>query len=61
MSLTPTKPIPLGFDAPDFNLPDVVSGKTISLKEVRGKKGMLVSGHMYYDVIIYDLYQKKLW
>ena len=42
MSLTPTKPIPLGFAAPDFALPDVVSGKILRLKDIRGEKGTLV-------------------
>jgi peroxiredoxin len=32
----------LGKMAPDFNLPDVFSGKTISLKSFDGKKGLLV-------------------
>ncbi len=42
MSLTPTKPISLGFGAPDFSLPDAVSGKLISFKDIRGEKGTLV-------------------
>jgi peroxiredoxin len=42
MSLTPTKSIPLGFAAPDFQLPDVVNGKTVKLKDIQGKKGTLV-------------------
>lgn len=42
MSLTPTKPIPLGFDAPDFALPDVVNGKTVTLNDVKGEKGTLI-------------------
>ena len=42
MSLTPTKPTPLGFDAPDFELPDVVSGKTLSFNDIKGEKGTLV-------------------
>lgn len=42
MSLTPTKPIPLGFKAPDFKLPDVVSGKKVTFSEVKGEKGTLV-------------------
>jgi peroxiredoxin len=32
----------LGTPAPDFKLPDVVSGKTISLRTFAGKKGLLV-------------------
>jgi len=42
MSLTPTKPIPLGFDAPYFTLPDVVTGKTVSPDDIKGKKGTLI-------------------
>lgn len=42
MSLTPTKPVALGFEAPDFILPDPRSGKNISLDEVKGEKGTLV-------------------
>lgn len=32
----------LGSQAPDFELPDVVTGKTVSRKDVAGPKGMLV-------------------
>jgi peroxiredoxin len=32
----------LGTPAPDFNLPDVVTGKSISLADARGPKGLLV-------------------
>lgn len=42
MSLTPTKAVALGFDAPDFNLPEPLSGKNISLQDIKGKKGTLV-------------------
>ena len=42
MSLTPTKLIPLGFEAPEFNLPDAISGKKIGFQDIRGKKGTLV-------------------
>jgi peroxiredoxin len=34
--------VALGTAAPDFQLPDVVSGKTISLKTFAGKKALLV-------------------
>jgi len=34
--------LPLGTPAPDFSLPDVVSGKTVSLKTFTGKKALLV-------------------
>lgn len=42
MALTPTKPIPLGFEAPYFELPDVVTGKTVSVNDIKGEKGTLV-------------------
>jgi len=42
MSLTPTKHISLGFDAPDFELPDVVTGRPVSLNDIKGEKGTLV-------------------
>lgn len=42
MSLTPSTMAALGVQAPDFNLPDVVSGKTISLGTFRAKKALLV-------------------
>ncbi|HAA29049.1 MAG TPA: thioredoxin family protein [Cyanobacteria bacterium UBA8553] len=42
MALTPSTMLPLGTKAPDFQLPDVVSGKTISLDTFVGKKALLV-------------------
>ncbi len=42
MALTPSTMLPLGTKAPDFQLPDVVSGKTISLDSFAGKKALLV-------------------
>jgi peroxiredoxin len=42
MVLTPSTMIALGTKAPDFNLPDVVSGKKVSLGDFRVKKGLLV-------------------
>ena len=32
----------LGSEAPDFSLPDVVSGKTVSLSEFSGEQALLV-------------------
>lgn len=43
----------LGTQAPAFSLPDIVSGKTVSLDDVRGEKGVLVMficGHCPYVV-----------
>ncbi len=42
MSLTPTTQIPLGFKAPAFDIPDVISGKNVTYEELRGEKGTLV-------------------
>lgn len=42
MSLTPTTSIPLGFIAPEFLLPDTISGRIMSYSDVRGEKGTLV-------------------
>jgi peroxiredoxin len=33
---------PLGMEAPDFSLPDAVSGRTVSLTDFADKKGLLV-------------------
>ena len=42
MALTPSTMLPLGTQAPDFQLPDVVSGQTISLNTFVGKQALLV-------------------
>ena len=42
MSLTPSTMLPLGTTAVDFRLPDVVSGKTYSLKDFANKKALAV-------------------
>lgn len=42
MALTPTTQIPLGFKAPAFSLPDVVSGNTLEYGDIRGENGTLV-------------------
>lgn len=42
MALTPSTMLALGTTAPDFRLPDVVSGKTISLAAFSGKHALLV-------------------
>ena len=42
MALTESTMVVLGTPAPAFSLPDVVSGKTISLKTVAAKKALLV-------------------
>lgn len=42
MALTASTMLPLGTKAPDFELPDVVSGKLISLSDYTGKQAILV-------------------
>lgn len=42
MSLTPSTMLPLGTKAPDFELPDVVSGDTVSLDTFADKQALLV-------------------
>ena len=42
MALTPSTMLALGTKAPDFKLPDVVSGNTISLSTYATKKSLLV-------------------
>lgn len=42
MALTPSTMLPLGTKAPEFQLPDVVSGQTISLATFVGKQALLV-------------------
>lgn len=42
MAATESTMLALGTPAPDFSLPDVVSGKTVSLRDFDGKKALLV-------------------
>jgi len=42
MAATATIPLPAGTKAPDFLLPDTVSGNTYSLNQLRGEKGTLL-------------------
>lgn len=42
MAATPSTMMPLGTQAPDFNLKDSVSGGGFTLSDVRGQKGTLV-------------------
>ncbi|MCB0516861.1 MAG: thioredoxin family protein [Chitinophagales bacterium] len=42
MAATPTENIPLGFEAPDFSLPNVVTGTQQSLTELRGEKATVL-------------------
>ena len=57
MSLTPSEMIPLGTKAPDFELPDAVSGKNISLSDAKSDKGtviMFICNHCPYVQHIQD-------
>lgn len=42
MARTPSSMVALGNSAPDFRLPDVVTGKVVARSDVAGPKGMLV-------------------
>ncbi|VUD51648.1 Thiol-disulfide oxidoreductase ResA [Thalassocella blandensis] len=42
MARTPSNMLPLGTTAPDFNLPDVVSGASKSLADIRGEAATLI-------------------
>jgi peroxiredoxin len=57
MALVPTTQIPLGFPAPDFELPDTVSGKTLSLTDIKGSKAtvvMFICNHCPFVVHVQD-------
>lgn len=43
MARTPSQMIDLGTEAPNFSLPDVVSGKTLSLDDFPGAKGFMIA------------------
>lgn len=42
MARTPSNMLPLGTAAPEFRLPDTVSGETLSLEVIRGDKGTVI-------------------
>ena len=42
MARTPSNMLPLGTKAPDFNLIDTVSGKTLSLNSLKGNQGTVI-------------------
>jgi peroxiredoxin len=57
MALTPTKPIPLGFQPPAFSLLNVISGKKTTYDDIRGEKGtlvMFICNHCPYVVHVID-------
>ena len=61
MALTETEPIPLGFKAPDFHLPNVVTGSAMNLDDVRGTNGlvvMFICNHCPYVVHVREVLVK---
>lgn len=57
MARTPTTQIPLGFKAPDFNLPDAVSGNHINFGDIDGEKGtvvMFICNHCPFVIHVKD-------
>lgn len=42
MSLTPSNMMPLGTTAPDFNLPDAISGDTLSLQQLKSDSATVI-------------------
>ncbi len=57
MALTPSNMLPLNTSAPNFDLPDVVSGSTKSLNDVQGSNGtviMFICNHCPYVIHVQD-------
>lgn len=57
MARTPTFQIPLGYKAPKFNLPDVVSGSSLAYENVHGQNGtvvMFICNHCPFVVHVMD-------
>ena len=57
MARTPTTDIALGFKAPQFQLPDVVTAQKISFEDIAGKKGtvvMFICNHCPFVVHVMD-------
>lgn len=57
MARTPSNMLPLGTIAPDFTLPDLVSGKTMSLKDLASNKAtvvMFICNHCPYVIHVLD-------
>lgn len=42
MAATPSNMVPIGFKAPDFELLDTTTGKTLSLKDVKSEKALVI-------------------
>lgn len=57
MARTPSVSLPLGYTAPKFNLPDVVSKNHLSFDEIRGKHGtvvMFICNHCPFVIHVLD-------
>lgn len=57
MSATPSAMVELGTKAPGFNLPDTISGKQVSLNEIKSDKAtvvMFICNHCPYVIHIAD-------
>ncbi|MFT4678097.1 MAG: peroxiredoxin [Flavobacteriales bacterium] len=57
MALTPTVQIPLNFKAPDFSLPEPLSGELCTWNDIQGLKGtvvMFICNHCPYVVHVVD-------
>lgn len=57
MARTPTVSIPLGYQAPDFLLPDVVSGKKMKWADIQGRKAtvvMFICNHCPFVIHVMD-------
>ena len=57
MAQTFTIQIPLGFKAPNFNLPDTISGKPFNYNQIKGGKGtlvMFICNHCPYVLHVMD-------
>lgn len=53
MSLVESNMLDLGINAPDFNLPDTVSGKNLTFADVKGERGtvvMFICNHCPYVI-----------
>lgn len=61
MAATPSAMVELGTKAPGFNLPDTISGKQISLDEIKSDKAtvvMFICNHCPYVIHIIDTLSK---
>ncbi len=55
MARTSTIELPLGYTAPNFNLPDTVSGKDFSFQDLKGENGtvvMFICNHCPFVILV---------